>query len=141
MIKFDGIALEDVANVKIVDIKVSPISTEQVARVNYGTGSTFVRTRDGQRTVTITFALLDSDIDNRVDVLQSVTEWAKNDKEYTLQLPMQSNKHLECLCTERPDPSYRMWWESKLRLTFTTFANPYWTWRSRNETPRTSHCP
>ena len=30
------------------------------------------------------------------------------------------------ICTDKPEPSLRQWWESKLRLVFTCYDNPYW---------------
>jgi hypothetical protein len=30
------------------------------------------------------------------------------------------------LCTDKPEPSLRQWWESKLRLVFTCIENPFW---------------
>jgi hypothetical protein len=42
-------------------------------------------------------------------------------------IPNRRNMYLECICTSLPEPSLRQWWESKLRLVFTTYDNPYWT--------------
>lgn len=131
MIVFNGIALESVANVKIEDIRVSPIKYNPVARPRaIRGGSDFVRMRDGERTVTITFALQDMNMANRHLSLMAVSKWALTDKEYWLELPTEPNKSLKCVCTAKPEPSTRQWWEAKLRLVFTCFDNPYWTSRS-----------
>lgn len=128
MIVFDGIALKSVANVKIEDIRVSPIKYNPVARPRaIRGGSDFVRMRDGERTVTVTFAVQDMDIINRTASLQAIRKWAKSDKEYKLELMTNPNEYLMCVCTAQPEPSTRQWWEAKLRLVFTCFDNPYWT--------------
>lgn len=128
MIVFDGIALESVANVKIEDIRVSPVKLNPVARPRaIRGGSDFVRMRDGERTVTVTFAVQDMNIVNREAALRAIRQWAKSDKEYKLELPNDPNKYLMCVCTAKPEPSTRQWWEAKLRLVFTCYENPYWT--------------
>lgn len=127
MIVFDGIDLEDVAPVKIEDIRVSPISTSPVVRQRFGFGQDFIRMNGSNRTVTITFALQTNDLKERYHQLQQIAEWAKPYEEHDLSLPMHDDRHLECICTQYPEPSYRQWWEPKLRLVFTTFNNPYWT--------------
>jgi phage-related protein len=44
-----------------------------------------------------------------------------------LELPQDPLRYLQCVCTDKPEPSTRAWWENKLRLTFTCYTNPYWT--------------
>lgn len=127
MIIFDGVDLESVAPVKIDDIRVNPIQTTPVSRQRIGFGQDFVRMTGGNRTITVTFALLVQDREERFEALQAITEWAKPYEEHTLSLPMFTNKHFDVICTGYPEPSYRQWWESKLRLVFTTFNNPYLT--------------
>ena len=56
----------------------------------------------------------------------AISEWAKNDKEYKLELPGHPGFYLMAICTGKPEPSLRQWWESKLRLVFTCYDNPYW---------------
>ena len=132
MIVFNGVSLESVANVKIEDIRVSPIKLNPVARgraIRFG--SEFVRMGGGERTVTITFALLDQNEINRHAAIMAISQWAKTDAEYRLELPNEPNRYLTCVCTSKPEPSTRQWWESKLRLVFTCYDNPYWT--SKNE--------
>ena len=128
MISFNGVSLNSVANVKIEDIRVSPIKYNPVARPRaIRGGSDFVRMRDGERTVTITFAVQDMDKIRRHGALMGISQWAKTDAEYKLELPTEPNKYLMCVCTSKPEPSTRQWWEAKLRLVFTCFDNPYWT--------------
>ena len=127
MIIYDGTALESVAPVAIEDIRVGPIELAAVTRPRaIQDGSAFVRMRGGTRTVAITFAILRQDIQMRQDALLAVSMWAKADKEYRLELPLHPGKYLKCVCTGKPEPSARQWWESKLRLTFTCFDDPYW---------------
>ena len=56
----------------------------------------------------------------------AVYEWAKTDREYKLELQGHPDHYLMAVCTSKPEPSLRMWWESKLRLVFTCFDNPFW---------------
>ena len=127
MIIFNGVDLEEIAPVMIEDIKVSPMAAKAVERSNIGIGSTFVRMTGGKRTITITFALLEENKDARFALLEAIKEWARPWDECPLILPMYEGKHFDCRCTGYPEPSYRQWWESKLRLVFTTFENPYLT--------------
>lgn len=127
MISFDGIQLEDIAPVMIEDIRISPMSAQPVERQAVGIGQQFIRMTGGKRTISVTFALLEENRDKRFRLLEAIKEWAKPWKECPLILPQDETKHFDCRCTGYPEPSYRQWWESKLRLVFTTFENPYWT--------------
>ena len=127
MIVFDGVSLNSVAKAMIEDVRVSPIAYDEVTRPRaIRGGSDFVRSRAGTRTVTITFALLDDNKVNRQKTLLAISEWAKNDKEYRLEVPGHPEHYLMAVCTGKPEPSLRQWWESKLRLVFTCYENPYW---------------
>ena len=128
MILFDGVALETIAPVRIEDIRVGPVELNPVSRPRaINAGSDFVRMRCGTRTVAITFGLQRENKITRQAALLAVSEWAKTDKEYRLELPLYADKYLQCVCTGKPEPSFRQWWEAKLRLTFTCFENPFWT--------------
>ena len=127
MIIFNGVDLEEIAPVKIDDIRVSPIQIRAVSNQRIGFGQDFVRMTGSNRTITVTFALLEQDREERFRLLQAISEWAHPFEEHMLSLPMYDKKHFDCICTGYPEPSYRQWWESKLRLVFTTFDNPYLT--------------
>jgi phage-related protein len=128
MILYNGVALEQVAPVKIVDILVSPIQMTATARQRPVTwGADFVRMAGGSRTVSIEFALLTDNRDARQRQLREITRWARSDAPGRLELPNHRNVYLEAICTALPSPSLRQWWESKLRIVFTTYDNPYWT--------------
>lgn len=127
MIIFNGVGLEDIAPVKIDDIRVNPIQINPQARQRVGFGQDFVRMTGGNRTITVSFALLEQNRDERYKLLEAIKEWANPYKECMLQLPMDEKRHFDCICTGYPEPSYRQWWENSLRLVFTTFDNPYWT--------------
>jgi phage-related protein len=127
MIVFDGISLNSVAGVKIKDVQVYPIEYDEVTRPRaIRAGSDFVRSRAGTRKVQITFGLLDDNMINRQAALLAISQWAKNDKEYKLDLPGHPDHYLMALCTDKPEPSLRQWWESKLQLVFTCIENPFW---------------
>ena len=127
MIIYDGVALESVANVKVEDVKVNPIQFDEMVRVRaISPGSQFVRSRAGTRTVAITFAIPTDDLNSRQAALMAVSAWAKNDQEYRLELPGHPDHFLMAVCTNKPEPSLRMWWEAKLRLVFTCYDNPFW---------------
>lgn len=128
MIFYDGVSIESVAPVMIEDIKVSPIKYNPVARqraVRFG--ADFVRMGGGERKVVITFAILDKAQITRQEAFIALSKWAKTDAEYKLELPEDPARYLMCVCTGKPEPSTRAWWENKLRLTFSCFDNPYWT--------------
>ena len=130
MIVFDGISLNSVAGVKIKDVQVFPIEYDEVTRPRaIRAGSDFVRSRAGTRKVQITFGLLDNNMINRQAALMAISQWAKNDKEYRLDLPGYPEHYLMAICTGKPEPSLRQWWESKLRLVFTCYENPFWNAR------------
>lgn len=136
MIIFNNRDLTEIAPVKIDDIVVSPIKLSPVARQRaLKFGADFVRISGGTRTVTVTFALLESNIDERESIMQDIRNWASIGAEYTLELPQFTNRHLECAVTALPEESYRKWWENKLRIVFTCFDNPYWTSNDLIEVP------
>ena len=127
MIVFDGVSLNSIAGVKVKDVQVYPIEYDELTRPRaVRAGSAFVRSRAGTRKVVITFGLLEDNDINRQAALLAVSQWAKNDREYKLMLPGHPDMYLMATCTDKPEPSLRQWWESKLRLVFTCFENPFW---------------
>ena len=136
MIIYNGVDLTELVPIKIDEIMVSPIQLNPVARPRpIQFGSEFVRMSGGTRKVTVTFALLDIDINEREKLLQTLRDWASIGAEYTLELPEFDDRHLECAITSLPDHSYRKWWENKLKLEFTCFNNVYWTSNQLIEVP------
>ena len=129
MIFFNNAALEFVApQIKVVDVRVSPISMAVTARQRATLpGSEFVRIVGRSRTVEISFTLIERDWQARQDALLAITRWARSDGPGKLQLPGHDGRYLEAICTALPEPSLRQWWESKLRIVFTTMQNPFWT--------------
>ena len=128
MITFAGIPINQVAPVMIEDIKVSPISLNPVVRPRaIKFGSQFVRMGGGERTVTVTFALLDKNPVTRHESLMNLSKWARTDGEFKLLLPQDPMRFLQCVCSSKWEASTRAWWENKLKLTFTCYTNPYWT--------------
>ena len=136
MIRFNNVELTDIAPVKIEDVFVSPIELTPVARQRaICFGAEFVRMDGGTRTVAVSFALLETNREERERVMQDIRNWASIGKEYTLELPEFSNRHLECAVTKLPEHSYRKWWEDKLTIVFTCFNSPYWTSNELIEVP------
>ena len=128
MIIYNGVSLESIAPVRVVDILVSPIQQTVTNRPRpIQAGSDFVRMHRGTRTVAITFALLTNDMHVRQNQLTQIVNWAASDVERPLTIPNFNERALSCVCTAFPEPSTRQWWESKLRLVFTAYDNPYWT--------------
>lgn len=128
MIVYNGVSLDSVAAVSVEDIRVSPIRYNPVVRpraVRFG--ADFVRMGGGERTVTISFALLDKDPVTRQAALLAMSQWARTDAEYKLELPIDPLRYLTGVCTAKPEPSTRAWWENKLKMVFTCYDNPYWT--------------
>jgi len=128
MIVYNGVSLDSVAHVSVEDIRVSPIRYNPVVRpraVRFG--ADFVRMGGGERTVTISFALLDKDPVTRQAALLALSQWARTDAEYKLELPIDPLRYLTGVCTAKPEPSTRAWWENKLKMVFTCYDNPYWT--------------
>lgn len=127
MIIFNGVNIQSIAAVKIEDIHVSPVEISTVTRPRaIAPGSVFIRTRYGTRTVSVNFALLSDNINQRQASLLEISKWAKSDAEYKLELPGHPEHYLMAVCTNKPEPSTRQWWESKLRLVFTCIENPFW---------------
>lgn len=128
MIVFNGVSIDSVAPVRIEDIHVSPIAYNPISRPRaIRFGSEFVRMGGGVRTVTISFALLEGKMIPRHEGFMNLSQWARTDGEYKLELPTDPTRCLYGVCTSKPDPSTRAWWENKLKLVFTCYSNPYWT--------------
>lgn len=128
MIVYNGVSLESIAPVDVVDILVSPVQLSATNRPRpIRAGSEFVRMHGGTRTVSITFALLTNDMTTRQRQLLDINKWALRDSEAPLQIPNHPTMFLPCVCTALPEASTRQWWESKLRIVFTAYDNPFWT--------------
>ena len=141
MISFNSIPLDSVAPVKIEDIRISPIKYAPVTRpraIQYG--SEFVRMRGGERTVAVTFALLEQDQITRREYLSYISDWAKTDAEYMIEVSDAPERCLYGVCTSKPEPSTRVWWENKLRVVFTCYNNPFWTGEEKTVACGTQFC-
>ena len=126
MITYDGVRMDSIASVQIEDIRISPIKFEPVARSRpVKAGSDFVRNRKGTRTVVVTFVLLDENEVNRQQSIIELCAWAKDDKEYKIQLDNYPGLFLTGICTQKPEVSLREWWQS-IQFVFTCFNDPFW---------------
>lgn len=141
MISFNGVPLDSVAPVRIDDIRVNPIKYSPITRpraVQFG--SEFVLMRGGERTVVVTFALLERDQIMRRTYLSNISEWAKTDAEYMIEVSSVPGRCLYGVCTSKPEPSTRVWWENKLRVSFTCYNNPFWTGTEKSVSCGTQFC-
>lgn len=128
MIVFNNVALESIAPVLVEDIRVSPIQLTPTAReLPIKWGAEFVRMTGGKRSVDITFGLPEDKPEVRSAYLMQIVKWARSETPRQLCLPSYEGLYLDAICTGLPEPSMRQWWESKLRMTFTTYDNPYFT--------------
>lgn len=122
---FHGIPLENVAGVKLTDITVGPVQWQATARARpIRAGSDFVRLVGGLRTVTMTFVLLQRDMEWRQQDLTAVTAWLRTEQPERLVLPGFPGRYLMAACTEFPEPFLRQYWQ-ELRAVWTCF-DPYW---------------
>ena len=139
MIYFRNVAFESVAPVKIEDIRVTPVPRSSVVRDRpILCGAEFVRVKDGNRTVTITFGLLEQDYEKRRRDIEAITRWALSDQPAPMQLPYHQNRALDVICTGLPEPSTREWWESRLSLTFTAYDPYFYDISERSESCNTA---
>lgn len=125
---FNGVSIESVAPVKIEDVRISPIEYNPVTRPRaIAWGSEFIRMRGGTRTITLSLAVQIQNQIQRREAFDALSEWARTDAEFAMQFDFAPGRVLYCVCTGKPDPSTRQWWETKLKYTFTCYNNPYWT--------------
>lgn len=125
MITYNGISITDVAPVDIADIVVGTVKRSAVTRQRpIRPGAEFVRITDQTRTVNITLADRTNDEETRLDEIDAINAWAASAEPGKLILPYRGGKYLNAICTQYIEPSYRQWWETKLKLTFTCF-DPY----------------
>lgn len=136
MIVFNDVDLTENIPVDIEDIYVSPIQLTPIARErSIAWGADLARINGGTRDIIVTFALLKENRAEREDLLQQLRDWAKVGAEGVIHLPHFENRHLEAAVVQLPDATYRKWWESKLKIVFRCFNNPYWTSDEQVEVP------
>ncbi len=126
MIYYGGEAMEAAAPVRVVDIvdsgvQITPKTRDRPIRP----GTDFVRNHLGERTITISFALLTRDMMERYQQIEALLRWAYSPQPKRLELPTKAGKYLMAVCTQLPGPSARQWFESNLVFTFTCF-DPFW---------------
>lgn len=133
MIVYRGIDLQDVAPVDIADIVVGTVKRNAVTNDRpTRPGVEFVRITDTTRTVAITIADLTNDAETRLSEIDAINAWAAGDEPGRLVLPYRGGKYLNAVCTQYIEPSYRQWWETKLKLTFTAY-DPYFCEPAENQ--------
>lgn len=125
MIQFNGVSITDAANVKLLDILISPMQVRDTVRERVlRSGADFVRVTGGTRTVSVSFVLLEADRERRQADLLAVNAWATSDIPGRLVFADHPGRYLTGICTSYPEPSLRQWWGT-LQITFTCF-DPYW---------------
>ncbi len=132
MIVYRGISITDVAPVNIADIVVGTVKRNAVTSERpLKPGVNFVRITDNIRTVAITIADLTNDEETRLAEIDAINAWAAGDEPGRLVLPYRGGKYLDAVCTQYIEPSYRQWWETKLKLVFTAY-DPYFNAPAEN---------
>lgn len=122
---FHGIPLDNIAGARITDITVGPVKQTATVRARpIRGGADFVRIVSGERTVTMTFVLLQDDMERRQQDLGAVAGWLRTDTPQRLVLPGYPGRYLMGICTEFPEPYLRQWW-AELRAVWTCY-DPYW---------------
>ena len=122
---FHDIPLDNIAGVKITDITVAPIQWSSVARQRpIRAGADFVRQVGGERQITMSFVLLDRDMERRQESISAINAWLKTDAPARLVLPGYPGRYLMAICTEYPEPYLREYWQ-ELRAVWTCY-DPYW---------------
>lgn len=121
MVEYNGVTLESVAPVRIIDIALSPPAMTVAAQGHVLTdGARFIRRKRGERTVTITFALLTEDYATRRAQLAAITAWASSPVSAPLCIATEPGGYLQAVCTTYPSQSARQFWEV-LTLAFTAY--------------------
>ena len=122
---FHGIPLANVAAAKITDITVSPIQWRPTARARpVRAGADFVRNVGGERTVAMTFVILERDTELRQQAISAVNAWLHTDQPAKLVLPGHPGRYLLAECTEFPESYTRQYW-TEMRAVWTCYE-PYW---------------
>ena len=126
MIRFNGIALDEIAPVRLIDISIGPMPVRTTARERpIRAGADFVRVAGGTRHVEVMFALLTQDRITRQEQLLAINRWATTTAPGRLVFADHPGRYLNAVCTGYPEPSMRQWWEQNLRVQWTC-EDPYW---------------
>ena len=132
MIVYRGINITDIAPVDIADIVVQTVKRSAVTRARpLQPGTEFVRITDQQRVINITLADLTNDMESRISEIEAINAWAAGDEPGKLVLPYCDGKYFDAVCTQYIEPSFRQWWETKLKLVFTAY-DPYYNAPAEN---------
>ena len=119
MVEYNGVTLESVAPVRIIDIALGSPAVAITAQSHaLADGARFLRRKRGERTVTITFVLLTDDYAARRTQLAAITAWASSSVPAPLCIATEPGGYLQAVCTTYPSQSSRQFWEV-LTLAFT----------------------
>lgn len=126
MVEFNGVEINEVAPVNVLDVIVSsPDINLTMLDVPLRAGSQFVRKKIGTRTVTVPFLLMEQDAEKRRRHIENIIAWAGTEQECMLKSTPEPEGFLMAVCSEFPKQSSRDFWEV-LTLVFTA-ADPHYT--------------
>lgn len=125
MVEFDGVELNDIAPVNVLDVIVSAPPVELVTQnIPLMDGARFVRRKRGMRTVTVPFVLMEQDEEVRRGHITDIISWASKGELCKLRGTPEPCGHLMAVCTQYPDQKSREFWEV-LSLVFTALDPRY----------------
>lgn len=123
----DGNSLQDIdPTVFVLDIQEqAPQSQIKTAPWAAGRdGTRFIREEILTRSVTITFAVRERDIERRKMVIGDIAAWAENGGILTIN--DRPGQRLRVRCTSRPVASSALKWTATLSIVFTAYEWPWW---------------
>lgn len=125
MVEFNGVDMSDVAPVLLLDIAVASPAVQATTQSRpLSDGTSFVRRTRGERTVAVSFVLMEQHAEKRRNALAALTAWLASPHPLPLRTTPEENGYLLAVCTRYPDQSSRQYWEA-LEIVFTAFDPAY----------------
>lgn len=138
MFEFDGVEMNEVAPVNVLDVIVSsPPVNVTTLDIPLRAGAKFVRSKIGMRMVTVPFLLMEDDEEKRRTHIADIIEWATTEHECALLSTPESEGYLMAVCSQYPNQSSRDFWEV-LTIVFTA-SEPRYTACAENINPAGSY--
>lgn len=121
MVEFDGMEIERIAPVRIIDIVNAAPDVQTVTQsMPLQDGQRFIRRTRGARVITVTFVLLEQDAMRRRVYIAALTAWLGTSAPAKLRITPEPTGYLMALCTLYPGQSSREYWEI-LQIQFTAY--------------------